>query len=92
MKTETSVTELLRGFSDYINRVVYRGESFLLIRGGRAVAELTPVRSGVRASELPALLDSLPRLEEGDAEAFARDLDRARAELESSPERDPWDS
>ena len=34
-----SVTEVARHFADYINRVVYRGERFVLMRGNKPVAE-----------------------------------------------------
>lgn len=50
MKTETSVTDLLRGFSDYINRVVYRGESFDRERGRIALGNL---RDFARVPGLP---------------------------------------
>jgi hypothetical protein len=43
-----------------------------------------------RARDLPALLAGLPRLSEADARALARDLDRARGELQQGGLRDPW--
>jgi antitoxin (DNA-binding transcriptional repressor) of toxin-antitoxin stability system len=92
MIQRASVTDLVRNFSDYINRVVYRGERFLLVRGGVAVAELSPVPAGLRLGELPALLESLPRLGPDDVEALAADLERARAELDARPPADPWAS
>lgn len=92
MKNSVSVTDVFRNFSDYLNRVAYRGERFLLVRGGKPVAELAPVPRGARLGELPALLDSLPRLPSGDADAFEEDLVRARHELASRSPSDPWDS
>jgi antitoxin (DNA-binding transcriptional repressor) of toxin-antitoxin stability system len=92
MILETTITELLRNFSDYINRVAYRGERFVVIRGGKPVAELSPVPSGGRLGELPSVLDSLPRLDEADADAFARDLERFREELGADGPQDPWES
>lgn len=92
MRLAISVTEALRNFSDYINRVAYRGERFLLVRGGKPVAELTPVPSGTRLGDLPSLMASLPRLSADDAEAFAEDLARAREEAGAASPRDPWDS
>lgn len=92
MKITATVTEVLRNFSDYINRVVYRGERFVLVRGGRPVAELTPVPAGTRLGDLPDLLASLPRLTEEEARAFEGDLERARAELSEREVRDPWGS
>ncbi|CAN5700936.1 hypothetical protein BH23GEM9_BH23GEM9_19970 [soil metagenome] len=92
MTNSVSVTDLFRNFSDYLNRVAYRGERFLLMRGGKPVAELTPVPRGGRLGDLPALLAALPRLEPTDAGAFADDLDRAREDLARRPPQDPWDS
>jgi antitoxin (DNA-binding transcriptional repressor) of toxin-antitoxin stability system len=92
MIKRASVTDVLRNFSDFINRVAYRGERFLLIRGGTAVAELSPVPSGRSLGDLPDLLTSLPRLEAEDAGALAADLDLARAELEPLAPGNPWGS
>ena len=92
MKLTASVTDVLRNFSDYINRVAYRGESFLLIRGGKPVAELLPVPVGTRLADLPAILESLPRLPAGEVEVFATDLDRAREETGPHAGADPWES
>lgn len=79
-------------FSEYVNRVMYKGERFTLVRGGKPVAELSPVPSGTRLSELPDLVRSLPRLEESDAEAFLRDLEKAREALSARLLDDPWES
>ncbi len=92
MTRTVSVTELLRNFSDLLNRVVYRGEHLVLTRGNRVVAELRPVPVGRRLGDLPDVLASLPRLAPGDAEAFARDIDEARAELGTVEVQDPWES
>lgn len=92
MINSVSVTEVFRNFSDYLNRVAYRGERFRLVRGGKPVAELTPVPRGGRLGDLPALLTSLPRLAPADANALESDLDRARDELAGHPPQDPWES
>lgn len=92
MKLTATVTDVLRNFSDYINRVAYRGERFVLIRGGKPVAELSPVPAGTRMGDLPSLFDSLPSLSEDEARAFAEDLDRARDELGPAAGEDPWES
>ncbi len=91
MRSTLSVTDVAEHFDEYIHRVEGRGESFVLMRGGHAVAELRPVAPGSRVRDLPGLLASLPRLREDEAAGFAADLDAARLELELSP-RDPWDS
>jgi antitoxin (DNA-binding transcriptional repressor) of toxin-antitoxin stability system len=89
MAKTISVTEVLRNFADYINRVAYRGERFVLMRGGRPVAELSPVPTGTRLGELPSLLASLPRLRQDDADALSLEVEAARRDLEAPPE-DPW--
>lgn len=90
MKSTISVTDVLRNFADYINRVAYRGERFILMRGGKPVAELSPVPSGTRLGELPGLLGSLPRLSDGDADELGREISEARGQLEAGPVQDPW--
>jgi antitoxin (DNA-binding transcriptional repressor) of toxin-antitoxin stability system len=92
MIQRASVTDILRNFSDYINRVAYRGERFLLIRGGAAVAELSPVPSGRSLGDLTDLLASLPRLGADDADSLGADLDLARTQLDTLEPGNPWDS
>jgi antitoxin (DNA-binding transcriptional repressor) of toxin-antitoxin stability system len=60
-----SVTEAARNFSDLINRVHFRGESALLLKGGRPMARVVPARALRTGREL----------------AMARDLADARAAL-----------
>ncbi|HEX8395578.1 MAG TPA: hypothetical protein VF665_24715 [Longimicrobium sp.] len=88
MRSSPSVTEVARNFAEYVNRVAFRGEHFVLMRGGRAVAELRPVSIGMRLGDLPGLLASLPRLSSDDAAAFGDDLDTARGQLGVLPEHD----
>ena len=76
-----SVTEAARHFAAYVDRVALRGESFVLVRGDKPVAELCPLQMGKRLAELPALLASLPHLAPDEATQFADDLNAARAEL-----------
>ena len=92
MGRKVIVSEAVRNFADYINRVAYRGESFTLIRGNKPVAELAPVVAGRRLGDLPYLLASLPRLGDADAGSFANDMKEARAQLSGDPLKDPWGS
>lgn len=77
MTTRLTVTEAVRNFSEIIGRVRFKGERFVLVKGGKPVAELGPTDAAapVRLGELPAILEGLPHLEPDDAERFARDLD-----------------
>ena len=76
-----SVTEVVRHFNEYINRVSNRGECFVLVRGNRPVAELRPLPARKRLVELPALLASLPHLSPAEAIRFGDDLAAARKTL-----------
>lgn len=87
-----TVTEVIRNFSDYISRVAYQRESFILCKGKRPMAELRPVPSGKKLGELPALLAGLPHLSGPEAVAFSRDLDAEREALGAEELRNPWDS
>jgi len=87
-----TVTELARGLSDVINRATYRGEEFLVLRGGKPVARITPVPASARARDLPSIFEKeLPALDKDDLAAFATDLEESRKEMNASP-RDPWAS
>lgn len=92
MRRRLTVTEMARNFSEYINRVAYRGERFLLTRGNRVVAEIRPVPEARKLSELPGLLDALPRLGPDDAKAFARDWAASREELRGPGSGGAWES
>ena len=87
-----SVTEVARHFAEYVNRVSYRGECFVLVCGNKPVAELRPLPAGKRLAELPALLASLPHLSPAEATQFGDDLAAARQVLASAEVHDPWRS
>ena len=89
MAQRLSVTEVARHFDEYINRVSYRGECFVLMRGNKPVAELRPLPAGKRLAELPALLASLPHLSPAEATQFAGDLTAARQGLARAEVHDP---
>jgi antitoxin (DNA-binding transcriptional repressor) of toxin-antitoxin stability system len=92
VRFNTSVTDVARNFADYVNRVAFRGERFILMRGRKPVAELRPVPLGRRVSELPELLASLPRLSPDAAAELGAEIERARAEANARRVRDPWES
>jgi len=92
MSETLTVTEVVRHFAEYVNRVVYRRESFVLVRGKKPIAELRPLPIGRRLSELPGLFASLPHLSADEAGELAVDIDSARAELARQEVRDPWRS
>ncbi|HEX8695591.1 MAG TPA: hypothetical protein VF746_24470 [Longimicrobium sp.] len=91
MPREVPVEEVACDFTAYVNQVMDSGESIVLTRGGQPVAELRPVSRDVTFGELPALFDSLPRLDTEEAEAFAADIEAARVWLNGIPLLDPWE-
>ena len=89
MSTTITATEAARSFSDLLNRVRYRGETFRIVRSGEEVAQLTatPSHSGV---SLRDLLEKLQASRSDDPE-FADDLVRIQVGQPRLVE-DPWDS
>lgn len=87
-----TVTEAVRHFSDYISRVAYRRESFVLRKGNKSMAELRPLPSSRKLGDLPSILRSAPHLSSSDANTFAADVDAARTNLPDGKLRDPWAS
>ena len=87
MPASITDTQLARHLVHVLNRVADRRESFVVVRGTRALAQLRPLPMGTRLGDLPAVVAALPRLQPEDAEAFATDLDAARRDLPTV--RDP---
>ncbi|NCC51981.1 MAG: hypothetical protein EOM20_12305 [Spartobacteria bacterium] len=87
-----TVTEAARHFSDFISRVAYRHETFVLSKGKKPVAELRPVPIGRRLGDLPEILSAVPHLSSDDATLFEKDVDLAREHLDDTELRDPWAS
>ena len=90
--TTLTVTETVRHFSEYINRIIYKQESFTLVKGKKPVAELKPILSGRILAELPNIMSSLPSLSKSEADDFSKDIIKARQSQQEIILRDPWDS
>lgn len=89
--TVLSATEVARNFSEVLNRVRYRGEEFVIMRGGEPVARLAPEPE--RATRPPSTLGNLLDLYERRKRdpGFADDLEAIQANP-SRVEGSPWDS
>jgi len=87
-----TITEISRNFSDYINRVAYRGESFVLTRGKKPLAELRPIPIGKKLGELEEVLRSLPKLSQEELEDLAKDIIDIRKLGNREVLKDPWGS
>jgi len=65
MKSRISATQAARSFSELMNRVRYRRESFVVERGGKPICELLPATPPkFSGAELANLLRSLPEPDE----------------------------
>jgi antitoxin (DNA-binding transcriptional repressor) of toxin-antitoxin stability system len=66
MKLHITATEAARSFSELMNRVRYRGESFVVERGGKPICEILPAGPPTFSGrDLATLLRSLPRPDDG---------------------------
>jgi len=87
MGLKVTATEAARNLSDLLNRVLYRGESFVIVRNGDAVAQLSaaPERASVPLAEA---VERLVASRTGDPD-FADDLERIQAE-QPAPGEGRW--
>jgi prevent-host-death family protein len=93
MTKKINATEAVRTFSEVLNAVKYKGESFTIIRGGKPVAVMVPAEGAIREKrlrDLRSVLDKLPELG-SDADVFARDLEEAIHVQPHAPERSSWE-
>lgn len=79
--SDVTATDAARNFADLLDAVEHGGESFTIVRRGKAIAQLEPVTRG-SGGEVKALL----RKREPDP-AWASELDEVRALLEVEERR-----
>lgn len=86
MATSITATEAARHLGDYLARIKYRGERFVVTRNEQPVAELTPVAGSQTATwgHLRRAVESLPL-----DPSFADDLERVN-NADQLPVN-PWD-
>ncbi len=80
-----SATEAARNFSELLNRVRYRGETFIIERGGEAVGELRPAApSRFTGADFVALMSCMPPVDEEFLEAV-EEAARTQPPIQVSP-------
>lgn len=87
-----NATDAAREFSEILNCVKYKRDSFTVMRGGKPTAAIVPVESKgtLRTmSELRLIIKSLPRLGE-DSLQFARDINDVSREQPAMPAKTSW--
>jgi antitoxin (DNA-binding transcriptional repressor) of toxin-antitoxin stability system len=86
MESHISATEAARTFSDLLSRVRYRGESFVIERGGEVIGRLGPAGpTSCTGEELARLLKSLPPVDEEYAKVI-----KGLAKKQPRLPRNPW--
>lgn len=76
MRSDISATDAVRHFSELLNNIKYRGDRYIIIRGGKPAAALVPadeVSSLRRMGDLNDIFQMLPRLDPDDMN-FADDV------------------
>ncbi len=82
-----SATQAARTFSDLLNRIRYRGETFVIERGGEPICEISPIKPlRFTGADLSALLRSLPKPDAG----YWDTVEAATREEPTIPES-PWE-
>jgi len=63
MKTHLTATQAARKFSEILNRVAYRGESFVIERNGHPICEISPARKPKKftARDFVKMIQTVPR-------------------------------
>lgn len=79
---QLSATDASRRFSEVLDDVEGRGESYVVVRHGRAVATIGPASGGTGMALKEALLANPPD------EAWPGEVRELRAEM--GPVTDPW--
>ena len=81
---EISATEASKRFADMLDAVEHRGETFTVVRRGRAIATIAPAHRTTLA-DLRTFLRTHPPDESWDT-----DLAELRRFIDSAPTSDPW--
>src|ERR1700733_2901361 len=65
-RTRITATEAARKFSEILNRVAYKNETFVVERNGHPVCEISPpAKKGISTQKLVEVLSSGPRADKG---------------------------
>lgn len=81
---EISATDASKRFADLLDAVEHRGETFTVLRRGKAIAMVTPARRSTLGDVRQLLAEHPPD------DDWQRDLAAMRRVVASAPTRDPW--
>lgn len=92
MQKTVSATEAVRKFSEILNSIRYRGESYTIVRGGKPIASISPVEISFKKrllGELKEIVKDIPHLG-AEADRFSRDLRNILEHQPPVPKEDGW--
>ena len=92
MQKTVSATEAVRKFSEILNSIRYRGESYTIVRGGKPIASISPVETSSRKrllGELKEIVKDVPHLG-AETDRFGRDLRDILEHQPAMPKEDKW--
>jgi len=89
MTKTITATEAVRKFSEILNSIKYTGNDYTIVRGGKPVASIRPVKAHARQltlGDLVELVKTLPSLGD-EADRFRKDVKDARKRQPRMPEK-----
>lgn len=93
MEKTIMATEAVRKFSEILNTIKFKGDHYIIERGGKPVAYMGPVEEAIRIrklKELKHILKSLPKLGE-EIDSFKADLEELIKAQPSLPKEIKWE-
>jgi hypothetical protein len=80
-----TATEVIRSFSDIINKVYYQHQTFDIKKGKSIVARIVPYNysSRIEVKDLASFFATSPKLEEGDADFLTNEINDLRLKAEA---------
>jgi len=93
MEKSVTATEAVRGFSEILNNIRFKGDHYVIKRGGKPVAYMEPVKEVKmirQLKELKFILKSLPKLKD-ELDALAADLQDLWNYQPFVPKESPWE-
>jgi len=92
MTKTITATEAVRKFSEILNSIKYKGDSYTVMRGGKPVASISPAEGHVKEvtlGDMAGLVKSLPPLGE-EEEKFKKDIEEVIKHQPLLPEKSRW--
>ena len=93
MDKHVTATQAVRKFSEILNTIKFRGDHYIIERGGVPIASMKPIHEEIHPvtlRNLKALLKKLPKLDE-ELDYFAADLEDILQDQPLLPGGEIWE-